>query len=279
MAAVIVIPIAVKALTTGIAALSQHTAKLQAATNENQAADLLIPAFDSDLKAVAAAYNSGTPASECIAALQAIDTNAYNYLRGQVGKAGTSWSGPSSATIGNGINPTYGAACDKTCTVGCCLYLNDLRPAIFGRGGVGTSYGPFQTAPGIVGGMIGAIQKGGGTIHVITVAPPSNTAYGNYQRAGYDIKLATPPPVSVSTKVLTATGSGSTFAVTAAPANAVPPPAPTTTQGGSVPLSTTLGGVTSALTNSTAVTILAVVGGLVVLLTALFGPNSLRVDN
>jgi hypothetical protein len=123
-------------LQAGLSLLAQHTARLQAAENENAALDALIPAWDADLKAIVAAYNSGTPASECIQAATEVDNNAYNYLRQQVGKSGTSWIG----------QPNPLPKCNKQCTAGCCVYYNDLHPAIYGN-------------PTLSSGLIPVLQK------------------------------------------------------------------------------------------------------------------------
>jgi hypothetical protein len=227
--------------------LAQHTLRLHDAANENAALDALIPAFDADLEQIVQAYNSGTSADECIQALIAVDTNAYNYLRAQVGKPGTSWSGPSSAQLGQGINPSYSAPCNKGCTAGCCVYLNNLRPAIFG-------------SAGYLHGLIEIIQNGGGKVVVPKIYPPSNTAYGNYERDAYTLTLVKPSNSGVAAAILQASGSGASFSIEAQPSIVAGPE-----------------NLVSALTNSNAVTILAVVGGLILIITALFGQNALRV--
>lgn len=247
------------------ALLAQHTLRLHDAANENAALDALIPAFDADLAEIVQAYNSGTEPQSCINALLAVDSNAYTYLRAQVGKPGTAWGGPSTASIGTSINPSYPATCDKSCTAGCCVYLNDLRPAIFGRQ-VGNAYGPYQNKPGIVGGLIEAIQNGSGTIHVIPIAKPPNTAYGNYARASYDLTVKKPPFVGLDSAVLQSVGSGANFTITSNPQ------VEGSQVGGSiVPFLSSVKGVSTT-------TILAVVGGLIIVITALFGQNALRVN-
>src|SRR5277367_4095336 len=82
---------ATAAIQQGVQQLAQHTARLKDATNENEALDQVIPAFDADLAAIANAFNTGTSASDCVSALQLVDTNIYTYLRSLVGKAGTAW--------------------------------------------------------------------------------------------------------------------------------------------------------------------------------------------
>ncbi len=187
MAAAAAIPLVTK-LASSIAKvigglLGQHTARLKGAANENQALDACIPAFDADLKEIADAYNSGqASAKECIEALQNVDAQTYSYLRAQVGKPGTKWGGPSN--LGSQMNPSFQAVCNKACTAGCCVYLNDLRPAIYGAGG------PHWPDP--QGGMIEAIQNNGGIVNVPKIYPPPNKAYGNFERAGYKITITKP---------------------------------------------------------------------------------------
>ena len=188
---------ATAAVKVGLADLIQHTARLKDATGENQALDAVIPAFDADLKAVAAAFSNGSAsAALCIQALQQIDINIFTNLYALTQKKlpGIAWGGPTTQTIGQSLNPTYTAACNKNCTASCCVYLNDLRPAIYGRSVPTNAFPAQQISPGIVGGMIGAIQHGGGTVKVVPVAAPPNSAYGNFSRATYNIVL-TPPPV------------------------------------------------------------------------------------
>jgi hypothetical protein len=255
---------ATAAIKVGIAELAAHTAQLQDAANENAALDQLIPAFDADLKSIAAAFNAGeADADTCISACYQVDTNAFNYLRAQVGKAGTAWGGPTTNGIGADINPTYSAACDKTCTAGCCVYLNDLRPAIYGRSVPLTSYTPYQTLPGIVGGLIAALTSGSGMVKVIPVAAPPNKAYGNYQRASYTLYISAPPASADDYGTLALSGSGKNLAVT-------PAPAPAT--------SVLSSGILSTLTSNETVAIIGVLGGLLLIITTLFGANALRVN-
>lgn len=236
------------------ALLAQHTMRLRDAANENAALDALIPAFDADLTAVVQAFRSGTSAQDCIDALLAIDSNAYNYLRAQVGKPGTAWGGPSTQAIGTGNRPSYAAPCNKQCTAGCCVYLNDLRPAIFGRvTGASTS----------VMGLIEAIQKGGGTVVVSAVAAPPRSAYGNYSRAAYTLTVVKPPAgANLSSAVLQTSGSGASFAVSAEGSQGT---------GATVP-------VLSSLTSTSGTALIAVLGLLILVITALFGQNALRVN-
>lgn len=250
-------------------ALAAHTARLNDATNENQAVDQVIPAYDADLAAIQAAYESGTDPSQCIAALNAVDTNIFNYMYALHGKPGTAWGGPTTGALGSGINPAYDQACNKTCTAACCVYLNDLRPGIFGH----------ASAAGVkvVKGCIECILSGGGTAQIPEVYPPSDKSYGNYARAGYSITF-TKPPASQSTaaQVLSVSGVNARARVVAqAPPtiNGTPTQALVTATSASAAPS-----LLGELSNSEIVTILGVLGGIILIITALFGQNALRVD-
>lgn len=101
--------------------LSAHKARMQGAKNENQAVDQYVPIFDSFVKQLVAAYNSkqGTAAQVATAAQQ-MDQFIYQKFRSFVGQPGTAW------------DDTQGMAgkCNKSCTVGCCVYFGDLGPVL-----------------------------------------------------------------------------------------------------------------------------------------------------
>jgi len=199
--------------------LGAHLARLKGAIAENQVIPQCVQAFDADLTDLVNAYNQGeATAAQCVAALEAMDLQLYTEMRGFIGAAGTAWqTSPANAgyvttqqLIALGpINPAYGAPCDKTCTVSCCVYFNDLRPAIYGRNVVGagnTSTAPYaanQNPPGsgIIMGAIAAVTmadagKGPQTVKVVAVAPPDDPAYGNYSRAAYNVTFVKPSAVT-----------------------------------------------------------------------------------
>jgi hypothetical protein len=162
--------------------LTQHSARLKGAQNENAAADQAIPAFDADLQSIVAAYEAGTiTQTQAISALLSVDANIKAYLKSHVGPAGTAWDGS--------------GFCTKTCTVGCCIFYNNLHPAIVGpdpavQGG--------RVMDGALG-LVPLIASGkAGTVYIPQVFPPSNKAYGNYARAGYTISITPPSHLSLS---------------------------------------------------------------------------------
>jgi len=203
---------AVAAIKVGISELTQHTARLKNATAENTAMDAVIAPFDADIAAIVTAHNNGSAsAATCIQACLIVDQNIFQYLYSlaQTGKPGVAWSGPTTTSIGTANRPVYSADCNKQCTASCCVYLNDLRPSIFGRAGLGNAYQPYQTN-GVIIGLIELIQKGNGTLKAIPVAPPSNPKYGTYTRAAYTLQIKAPPVQAlIATTVAEMTGGGS----------------------------------------------------------------------
>jgi hypothetical protein len=167
--------------------IAQHTARLKGATSENQALDQIIPAFDADISQIADAFNAGTlngkpfTSAMATAGLAQVDAQIYAYLKGQVGPPGTAWDGS--------------GTCSKSCTTGCCVYYNNLHSAIYGPSGAPYN-GNLTKANGATG-LIPAVQSSVPTsCYIPEVFPPSDTAYGNYTRAGYHIAII-PPSAAV----------------------------------------------------------------------------------
>jgi len=108
-------------VTVAMQLLQAHAARLKGAKNENQAVDQYVPVFDSFVSSLVKAYNAQQcTAQEAATAAQQFDRYIYNAFRGLVGAPGTSWN-DSSGMIGK---------CDKTCTVGCCVYFGDIGPVL-----------------------------------------------------------------------------------------------------------------------------------------------------
>lgn len=98
----------------GISALTQHSARVADAKNENAAAQQAINAQTQDIVQVGQALKSGTiTIAEAITFCEQEDATIEGYLKGQVGKPGTAWDG-----TGN---------CSKTCTIGCCMYYGYIH--------------------------------------------------------------------------------------------------------------------------------------------------------
>jgi hypothetical protein len=90
--------------------LSGHVLRAKGATTENQAAAQLAPAIQADFEEIAQYLNTGQlKPTDAAAALMTYDAQVKKYLQSQVGKPGTAW--------------TENGTCNKSCTVGCCLYF------------------------------------------------------------------------------------------------------------------------------------------------------------
>lgn len=149
--------------------LAQHKARLQGAKNENQAVDQYVPVFDSFVKQVVDAYNSRQcTAAQAANVCQQFDQYLYKTFRSFVGQPGTNW------------NDQTGMAgkCDKSCTVGCCVYFGDLGPVL---NNISAVLG-FQTSKW----GHGDPRINGRTIVVPKVYP---SKYSSYSRELYTITL------------------------------------------------------------------------------------------
>lgn len=157
------------AVAIGGALLAAHKARLAGATNENQAVDQYVPVFDSFVKQVTAAYNAKQiPAAQCASLCQQFDQAIYQAFKGFVGKPGTAWSDT------NGM----AGKCDKTCTVGCCVYFGDLGPVL-------------NNISAVLGYQTSKWGKGDPRISGRTVTVPKvyPSKYSSYSRESYSITL------------------------------------------------------------------------------------------
>ena len=228
----------------GLSELTQHTARLKGAVNENAATDQLIPAYDADLKQIGSAYTLGqATAADCYAAIAKVNSYCYTYLKAQTGKPGTAW-------LDRGTTLTISSvpACNKACTVGCCVYYNDLNVGLYNL------QAAIQTEEGFP-----TVQNDGHTgpdAYIPEVYPPSNKAYGNYARPSYHIVVSKPPITGQVQATITSTidsflGNSST--------------------GINLPVTTSAGTVPSASAPNTSLLFLGVgVVGLAVLFALLF---------
>lgn len=104
--------------------LAAHKQRMADATKENQAVAAATPSFYQTMAAIVNAYNAGRATKQqAIAALLQLDQDTYTKLRSFVGSPGTAWG-----ASGPGI-------CDKTCTVGCCIYNTWFHVNIVGGPG------------------------------------------------------------------------------------------------------------------------------------------------
>ena len=169
--------------------LLQHSARLKGAQTENAGIGPVLEAFDADLSAIVSAYDNGTAnASTCIAALQGLDANIYNNLRGNTvdpqGRPipGAAWSDSIGAQ----------GLCNKGCTAGCCVYFGDLGP-VLSMASVAMGGAPIRLAQwGVRDPRYSAIP-GGANIKVPEVFA---SKYGLQDRPSYTISVVAPPPAT-----------------------------------------------------------------------------------
>ncbi len=165
-----VIGVAIGAVAAVAAALlAAHEKRLHDAKNENEAVDQWIPVFDSFVTSVVNAYNTKQINAQYAAQIcQQFDQTLYSKFRSFVGQPGTAWSDT------NGM----AGKCDKTCTVGCCVYFGDLGPVLNN-----ISY--------VLGFPTGKWGKGDPRIsgRTITVPKVFPSKYSSYTRAQYTVTL------------------------------------------------------------------------------------------
>lgn len=248
--------------------LLQHSARLKGAQTENAGIEPVVASFDADLAAIVSAYNNGQASTAtCIQALQGLDSNIYQNLRGNT-------VSPSGAPIpGAAWSDSTGVAgrCDKTCTAGCCVYFGDLGP-VLSMASVAMGGPTIRAAQWGLRDPRYTATPGGARIQVPEVFA---SKYGLQDRPGYVINITAPPPAAKVQQ-----GLQTTVASLLGESNSGAPPivadlaaqAPTVSLGGAMPGFANPG---NAVTLSGAFTrpsvILLAVGALfVVLIAALF---------
>lgn len=179
--------------------LGQHTARLKGAIAENQLIPGSVQAFDADIVQIVTAYNNGTAtAQQCITALQQMNTQLYNYMKGNATGPGRAWRDCASSN---------GCTCNNGCTAECCVYWGDLYAAIYGgnysagmipslqtlAGLPVTPLPPLNGQPAIANSGIsnGSVTKTRASVFIPAVSAPE-AAYGNFSRAGYSVVLTKP---------------------------------------------------------------------------------------
>lgn len=172
------------------------TARAKGATEENQAINEYLPAWDSGMQAIFAAANNGTATpAECTSAVQQLMSSwwqAAAQFKGLPGVADASNGGSNCGTYTPGVttacSPTGGPGCGKSCTAFCCVGCNDLMPS--------AQYAIYL------------FQKpGGGSLNVCTVY---SSKYGAKQRSSYTLTYT--PPKAPAAAPGTAPSPGTTSA-------------------------------------------------------------------
>lgn len=184
--------------------LTQHTARLKGAKNENAALNPVVVAFDADVAAIRDAYNNGgADAATCIAACAAVDANIQANLKSHVGAPGTAWS----TAVG------MQGKCNKLCTAGCCVYYGDLGPVlsmmVTAMGGAplvplwgrndpryhATANGATINVPEVIGSKYGATDRPGYTL-TITAPPPQGKVQAGLLGIVSELTGAPPPSLA-----------------------------------------------------------------------------------
>jgi hypothetical protein len=192
--------------------LAAHAQRAADAKNENQAADSASQTFDQVIQAIVSAYNGGTASvAQCQSSLQQMQSTMLQTLQSKVGPPGTAWTK-------NPPGQCAGTACNSGCTVGCCLYYNDLVPGICSMtqalNAMGTSLSQAQSLaasfplPASVSGSNGVC-----TSFTMTIPEIYPSKYSDYSRPSYQVTLTMPAVSSAVAGAASAVASPAVSAV------------------------------------------------------------------
>jgi hypothetical protein len=182
-------------------------ARAKGATEENDAVNQYLPAWDQAMQEIFAQANAGTisgaQAASLVPSLMQSWWAAAAQFHGLPGVADNSNGGASCGSYTSGITTpcSPGHPCTKSCTAFCCVGCNDLWPS-----------------------SLDAIRLlSSGKAGSITTCTVYGSGYGATQRNGYSLTYTPPPPPPAATATpagATSTGTGtgivSTTATTAA---------------------------------------------------------------
>jgi hypothetical protein len=192
--------VATAAISSVLTQLTQHSARLAAAKAENTAIPPVVAAFDADLAAIGAAFSQGQiTATQAAQAIQELDQNIYQNLHGLVGKPGTAWQAPAPVSM----TQDPGAPCNTSCTVSCCVYLNDLHSPLVAAymyllsGNLSAVTANAQ--PWLTSQYGGSISAQGFVLGVPKVYPPDDPAYGTFTRPAYSVSFVRTSALPTST--------------------------------------------------------------------------------
>jgi len=169
--------------------LAQHTARLKGAISENQLIPTVVNAYDSDLREIVSAFNSGSATrSQCAAAIYQMWNSIHSYMKSNATGPGRAWR-----DFGGIDQIPHGFACDKSCTAECCVFWIDMHPAMANLYSFWSTGKPLEVSNNNYTGWPptnnGKTLSDGIDIKIITVQPPNNPAYGNFSRSGYTLTL------------------------------------------------------------------------------------------
>jgi hypothetical protein len=173
-----------------------HDARAAGAKTENAAVSSAVQAFDGSLKAIFAAANAGTLSAadainQCQILLQTFWQRMAPYMTGP-GRADASGGGSNCGTV----NPaaacsgmTGGHACDKSCTVTCCVGCQNITPTI------------WQAIQSLQGTLPSNSQG------IFNACPIAGDKYGLAARGSYTLQYI-PPPAGAVSSIESALGGG-----------------------------------------------------------------------
>ena len=166
-----------QALSVATGLWHSHVIRATDAKNENDAVAQVIPQWDRYFVAIIQAYNAGEATrDQALSGLQSMDQQTQQELHQFVGKPGTSWDSKPPQRCGDG----YAAICDKTCTVGCCVYKAYLsRPTDCAMQAIASGKGRSVTR-----GTIQGSKYGLPTFPSYTVQIADSSAINPIQQAG-----------------------------------------------------------------------------------------------
>lgn len=191
----------VTGLSSVLSVFKQHELRYRNAKNENDAVGVAVGVFDTDLKAIFSALNSGQiTQAQALQYLEASRQAWWSYAGQFQGNPGVAMVPCKPRTAPNACAGPPSNSCDKTCTSACCVGCNNIEPTVANAAYV--------------------INQGGGKVNVCKVFP-SPGIYGFAGREGYSVTY-TKPAGTIGTTVsgfLNSIGIGSTTPENALPVN------------------------------------------------------------
>lgn len=162
-------------ITLGLGLLAAHDKRVKQAKDENEALNLAMVSFDSDIQQVFEMANKGAlTANDAQNAIAAMNDAFWNYIKPY--QMGSQPCPAGMDDVQNGcwymyrIGNKKGCDGSKTCTAGCCVGCNVVQPSLTRA--------------------LKVFQDGGGSVHVCEIV---GNKYGATPRPGYDLTYVAPP--------------------------------------------------------------------------------------
>jgi hypothetical protein len=124
-----VVGVVILAVAVAVELWAKHEARIKGAKNENAAMNIAVPGWLESIQGIIQQYNSNqidsSTAAESLNQLRGLvfqSLQKYNHVPGVDWKGGVSQPGLTGKKY-------WGVACNKHCTIGCCLFNNVIGPA------------------------------------------------------------------------------------------------------------------------------------------------------